>query len=73
MTSYSPQHLTSFFETTAGEKAKAKCVQISYLERAGCLASALNYIHAKYVLHRDIKPLGILIRSGDAFFAEFDV
>lgn len=51
-----------------------KSVLVSYLEKwVGCLASALNDLHAKNVLHGDIKPSGIQVEGGKVFFAEFAI
>jgi serine/threonine protein kinase len=39
----------------------------------GCLASGLSYIHAKGLLHKDIKPSSIEIKNGEIFFTEFAI
>jgi serine/threonine protein kinase len=39
----------------------------------GCLASGLSYIHAKGLLHKDIRPSSIGVKNGEIFFTEFAI
>ena len=37
----------------------------------GCLATALEFLHAQKVRHKDIKPANILVNHGNVLFADF--
>ncbi|TKW55818.1 putative 3-phosphoinositide-dependent protein kinase 2 [Colletotrichum tanaceti] len=37
----------------------------------GCLATALAYVHAKKIRHKDIKPKNILVKGDQVFLADF--
>jgi serine/threonine protein kinase len=39
----------------------------------GCLARALEFLHAHKVRHKDIKPANILVDHGDVLFADFSL
>lgn len=39
----------------------------------GCLATALSYLHAQEIKHRDIKPLNILVHDFNVYIADFGI
>jgi serine/threonine protein kinase len=39
----------------------------------GCLASALGFLHANKIRHKDIKPQNILIKDDEPYFTDFGV
>ncbi|GAB4498464.1 MAG: hypothetical protein OHK0052_11880 [Anaerolineales bacterium] len=43
------------------------------LSMLGALASALDYIHARGVLHRDIKPQNIMLKAGQPILMDFGI
>jgi heat shock protein 1/8 len=39
----------------------------------GCLANALQYLHASQIRHRDIKPQNILVKGPNVFLTDFGI
>jgi serine/threonine protein kinase len=55
------------------ESSEAKITTMTQvLQRAfGCLANGLEYIHAKGIRHKDIKPQNILVHHGSVIYTDF--
>jgi serine/threonine protein kinase len=46
---------------------------ITILKWFGCLASAMNYLYSKFIIHHDIKPSNILVEGNETYISDFGI
>lgn len=59
--------LTSFLANYSNAKDRKICLRSFF----GCLATAVAYLHAHKIRHKDIKPGNILVKDGRALLTDF--
>ena len=42
-------------------------------EALGCMATAVQWMHAKKIRHLDLKPLNIVLNPGELYITDFDL
>jgi len=65
--------LSLFYESLDSAEDSRHTLVDSIEKWVGCLGSALSYVHAHGLLHRNIKASGILLHKEQVFFTEFAV
>jgi serine/threonine protein kinase len=58
-------------EQTESLDAKIAAMTLVLQRAFGCLANGLEYIHAKGIRHKDIKPQNILVHRGSVIYMDF--
>ena len=62
-------NLATYYSLAAGSPDKLSLLKAFF----GCLANALQYLHASQIRHRDIKPQNILVHGTRVLFADFGI
>jgi serine/threonine protein kinase len=70
MTPVADGNLMDLLETCVDDSYPALQIQIIY-SWFGCLLKALNFVHSKKVVHKDIKPPNILVKDNIIYLADF--
>jgi hypothetical protein len=63
-------NLDEFIRNIVPNRRVAKTREILY-QAFGCLATAVQYLHSHAILHKDLRPQNILLKSGQVYLADF--
>lgn len=69
MSPFSDCSLEAYYGLAAGHADRLSLLSSFF----GCLASAVAYLHAQKIRHRDIKPQNIIVREDEVFLADFGI
>jgi len=70
MTPVADGNLMDVLETCVDDSYPVSRIQMIY-SWFGCLLKALNFVHSKRVVHKDIKPPNILVKDNIVYLADF--
>lgn len=71
MTPVADMDLKTYLEAERVSPGDKKDRQICLRKFFGCLATALKYLHAQEIRHKDIKPQNILVKNRGVLLADF--